>query len=142
LTALAITTDVAEVVVNAGDSRLYRMRHGRLVQLTDDHTVTAESIRVGELTEEDALTHPYRQILTRAIGVGPDVDVDYAGVSCESDDRLVLCTDGLFKALTLDEIMAGLASEAVPQCSADNLVGRAMEHEPEDNVTVIIIDVH
>lgn len=142
LTALAITSDVAEVVVNAGDSRLYHMRHGRLVQLTEDHTVTAESIRVGELSEEDAQSHPYRHVLTRAIGVGPDVDIDYAGVSCESGDRLLLCTDGLFKVLAPEEIKVGLVSEAVPQQSADNLVNSAVEQGAEDNVTVMVIDVH
>jgi protein phosphatase len=142
LTALAITTDVAKVVVNVGDSRLYRIRHGRLMQLTEDHTVTAESVRVGELSEEDAKSHPFRNVLTRAFGVGPDVDVDYAGVSCESGDRLLLCTDGLFRALTSEEIKAGLASEAGPQQSADNLVSSAVEQGAEDNVTVMVIDVH
>jgi PPM family protein phosphatase len=142
LTALAITTDVAEVVVNVGDSRLYRMRHGRLVRLTEDHTVTAESIRVGELSEDDAHSHPFRNVLTRAIGVGPDVEVDYAGVSCESGDRFLLCTDGLFRALSPEEIKAGLDPETSPQQSADNLVGDAVEHGAEDNVTVMVIDSH
>jgi protein phosphatase len=99
-------------------------------------------IRAGELSEEEALTHPYRHVLTRAIGVVPDVDIDYAGVTCEPGDRLVLCTDGLFKALSPDELNIVLASDAEPQKSADQLVTSAVECDAEDNVTVMIIDVH
>lgn len=141
LVALAITSDASAIVLHVGDSRLYRFRNGRLEQLTHDHTVIADLIRAGELSEEDAKTHPYRYVLTRAIGVIPDVDIDHAGVSCESGDRLLLCSDGLFKALSLDELKVVLASEVEPQRSADQLVTSAVEREAEDNVTAMIIDV-
>ena len=141
LVALAVTSDAAAVVVNIGDSRLYRFRNGRLEQLTHDHTVIADLIGAGELREEDAHTHPYRYVLTRAIGVVPDVVIDHAGVSCQPADRLLLCSDGLFKALSPDGLKAVLASEAASQYSADELVGLAVEREAEDNVTAVIIDV-
>jgi protein phosphatase len=140
--ALALTPDGEAVVLHVGDSRLYRFRAGRLEQLTHDHTVIADLIRAGELSEADALTHPYRHVLTRAIGVVPEVDIDYAGVTCEPGDRLLLCTDGLFNALSSDEINIALASDAEPQKSADQLVTSAVACDAEDNVTVVIIDVH
>lgn len=139
LAAVAITSDVAVVVLHVGDSRLYRFRHGRLDQLTVDHTVIADLIRAGELNEEDAQTHPHRHVLTRALGVGPAVDIDHAGVSCEPGDRLVLCTDGLFKALSPDDLKAVLASEAEPQQSADKLVASAVERGAEDKFTAMIL---
>jgi protein phosphatase len=142
LAALAMTSDAAGIVLHAGDSRLYRLRHGRLEQLTHDHTIIADLLRSGELSEEDAKTHPHRFVLTRAIGVFPNVDVDHAGVSCEPGDRLLLCSDGLFKTLDPDELKAALAWEVEPQRSADQLVTNAVEREAEDNVTAMIIDVH
>ena len=71
LVALAVTSDAAAIVLHVGDSRLYRFRNGRVEQLTHDHTVIADLIRAGELSEADAETHPYRYVLTRAIGVPP-----------------------------------------------------------------------
>ena len=141
LVALAMTSDVKAVVLHTGDSRLYRLRHGRLEQLTHDHTVTADLVRSGELSEEDSKSHPYRHVLTRALGVSPDVDMDYAGVSCEPGDRLILCTDGLFKVLSADELKGVLASEAEPQQAADALVLGAAERGAEDNVTAMVLDI-
>jgi serine/threonine protein phosphatase PrpC len=141
LVALAVTSDAAAIVLHVGDSRLYRFRKGHVEQLTHDHTVIADLIRAGELSEEDAQTHPYRYVLTRALGVLPDVDIDHAGVSCQPGDRLVLCSDGLFKALSTAELTALLASELEAQDSADELVARAVEREAEDNVTALLIDV-
>lgn len=139
--ALAITTDAAAVALHAGDSRLYRLRNGRLDQLTQDHTVIADLMRAGEISQAQAQIHPHRYVLTRAIGVGPDADVDYAGVSCKAGDRLLLCTDGLFKALSADDIKAVLASQVEPQESADQLVTSAVERGAEGNVTAMVINV-
>lgn len=141
LVALAMTSDAAAIVLHVGDSRLYRFRSGRLEPLTHDHTVIAELLRAGELSEEEARTHPHRHVLTRAIGVGPEVDLDHAGVSCEPGDRLVLCSDGLFKALSPDDLKRVLASEGEPQPVADQLVAQAVERAAEDNVTAMVIDL-
>jgi serine/threonine protein phosphatase PrpC len=141
LVTVAVTSDTDAVAVHAGDSRLYRLRGGRLDQLTQDHTVTAESVRAGEIDEARARVHPHRNVLTRAVGAGPDIDVDYAGVTCRSGDRLLLCTDGLFNALSADEMKAVLTAEAEPQECADHLVAGAVEHDAEDNATAMVIDV-
>jgi protein phosphatase len=140
LTALAITSDTDAVVVHVGDSRLYRLRDGRILQLTRDHTVSAEMVVAGELSEQDANTHPYQYVLTRAIGLGPDLDIDYAGVSLRPGDRFLLCTDGLFKALPPDAIKAALAAPK-PQAAADILISGAVQHGAEDDVTALVIDI-
>jgi PPM family protein phosphatase len=142
LTAVALASDGAAFVLHAGDSRLYRFRAGRLDQLTHDHTVVADMIRAGTLSEEEARIHPHRHVLTRALGVGPDLEMDHAEVPCQAGDRLVLCTDGLFKALSSDELNAVLSSKAEAQESADTLVAHAVDRAAEDNVTVLVIDVH
>ena len=141
LVTVAVTTDTDAVAVHAGDSRLYRLRGGRLDRLTLDHTVTAESVRAGEIDEAQARVHPHRNVLTRAVGAGPDIDLDYAGVTRRSGDRLLLCTDGLFDALSADELKDVLTAGLPPQECADQLVARAVEHDAEDNVTAVVIDV-
>lgn len=142
LAVVAMTSDTGAVVLHAGDSRLYLLRSGHLDQLTHDHTVVADMIRAGELSEEEARTHPHRHVLTRALGVCPDVEMDHAGVPCQPGDRLMLCTDGLFKALSPGELHAALASDGEPQQSADRLVTNAVERGAEDNVTALVIDAH
>lgn len=141
LVALAVTKDTDAVAVHAGDSRLYRLRGGRLDRLTQDHSVTGESLRAGEIDEAQARTHPHRSVLTRAIGVGPDVDIDYAGVTCRPGDRLLLCTDGLFTVLSAEDMKAVLTARPEPQECADDLVAGAVDRDAEDNVTAMVIDV-
>lgn len=141
IAALAITDDTGAVAVHVGDSRLYRSRDGRIEQLTRDHTVVADLIRTGRITEQDAQDHPHRNVLTQALGVGPDFDLDYAGVSCKTGDKLLLCTDGLVKALSTEEINDVLTTSADPGDSADRLVNDAVRREAQDNVTAVVIDV-
>ena len=122
LTAVAMTSDTASIILHAGDSRLYRFRAGRLDQLTQDHTVVADLIRADELSEEEAQIHPNHQVLTRALGVGPDLEMDLAAVPCRTGDRLQLSTDGPFKTLSPDELNVVLTSNAGQQESVDTLI--------------------
>ncbi len=117
------------------------MRSEALSQITGDHSIVADLLRSGQLSEQDAKTHPDRHVLTRALGVAPDVQVDIAAVPCETGDRLLLCTDGLFKALTVDELAVALASDSEPQRLADDLVSSAVRADAEDNVTVLVMDL-
>jgi len=128
-------------VVNVGDSRAYLLRDGELRQLTEDHSLTAELVRRGELTEAEATQHPHRNVLTRALGVGTTVDVDAAVHDIRPGDRFLLCTDGLFNELTADEISAVLASAPDADAAADALVGRALSHGGSDNITAVVADV-
>jgi len=141
LVALALTSDLGAVLVSVGDSRLYRLRSGRLVQLTKDHTVPADLVEAGELGPDEVETHPHRHVLTRALGVSDAVDVDHAGVSCEEGDRFLLCTDGLFRSLTSDELKSVLGSEEPPHAAAARLVSTAVGCAADDNVTALVIRV-
>lgn len=141
LAALGITNGGRALAVHVGDSRLYRYRAGRLERLTDDHSIIADLVRAGEISEQDALTHPHRNILTRALGVAPEVEVEASDVSCEPGDRLMLCTDGLVNALSSEQLESVLAPRTGAQHAARELVTVAVDHDAEDNVSAVVIDV-
>ncbi len=101
-------------LVNVGDSRAYLWREGALRQLTRDHSVTAELIERGELRNEEAAQHPFHGVLTRALGVASDVDIDLRTVAVEKGDRLVLCSDGLFNELSSEEIASAVEGNQRP----------------------------
>lgn len=128
-------------IANVGDSRAYLWRQGALQQLTRDHSLTAELVANGELRETEALHHPYHGILTRALGVGPEVEIDSMTVGVEAGDRLVLCTDGLCNELFDPEIEKVLARAEAPSDVAQTLVQRAVEHGGHDNVSVVVIEI-
>lgn len=139
--AAGAIADGQVAVVNVGDSRAYLFRDGELRQLTDDHSVTGELVRRGELTAAAAAEHPHRNVLTRALGVGSTVDVDAALHDLHSGDRLLLCTDGLFNELTADEITSVLGSTPDAAAAADALVDIALAHGGHDNVTAVVADL-
>ncbi|GAA4611894.1 protein phosphatase 2C domain-containing protein [Saccharopolyspora hordei] len=141
LVAVAETTDAGVVAAHVGDSRLYRLRDGNLDALTRDHTVIAELVRAGAVSEDVAEEHPHRNVLTRAVGVRPDLEVDTFELACRPGDRLLLCSDGLFKTLTTEEIEEVLASEPNPQDAADQLVAAAVEQQADDNVSAVVVNV-
>ncbi len=128
-------------VVNVGDSRTYLFHDDTLRTLTDDHSLVATMVRDGHLTEDEALAHPHRNILTRALGVDPTVDVDAWEVEPTPGDRLLLCSDGLVNEVTDAQIAAVLRRLADPAEAADELVRLANEHGGRDNVTVAVVDL-
>jgi protein phosphatase len=128
-------------VVHVGDSRAYLAHEGSVQRLTEDHTVTAELIRDGELSEADAADHPHRAILTRALGVGPAVQVDAVRRPVAPGDVLLLCSDGLFTHVSDDEIGSRLLSGSTPQDTADELLELALSRGGADNVSVVVAEV-
>ena len=144
VTAMALVSDDEGErlgVVNVGDSRTYIVDDEELVQLTDDHSLVGEMLRSGQLTKEEALDHPQRNILTRALGVDSEVEVDWYEIQVRQGDRFLLCTDGLFNEVTEDQIASVLRRLADPEEAAQELVRQAVEHGGRDNVTVVIVDV-
>jgi serine/threonine protein phosphatase PrpC len=139
--AAGVTDDSQLVVVHVGDSRAYLLRDGVLQQLTQDHSLTAELVRRGELTESEAAVHPQRNIITRALGMGPTVDVDAATHAIKAGDRVLLCTDGLFNELPDEELASMLGTAPDVHAAADTLVERAVENGGRDNITVVVADV-
>jgi protein phosphatase len=126
--------------VHVGDSRCYRFRRDRLQMLTADHSYVDEQVRRGEITEEEAAVSPLRNVITRAVGSQPDVDVDVAVHATEPGDLFLLCSDGLNRELLDDEIEGILrgCSRDLQEC-ARTLVQVANEHGGGDNITVVLL---
>ena len=128
-------------IVNVGDSRAYLFRQGSLRHLTRDHSLTAELIERGELQENEAGQHPFYGILTRALGVGSEVEIDRHTLTAEDGDRILVCSDGLFNELTDEEIEAALASDEGAPDIVDTLVDGAIGKGGRDNVSVVIAEI-
>ena len=144
------TTIVAAVVddetgvlslINVGDSRGYQLRDGVLRQVTHDHSLVEDLLRSGRLTEDEAKVHPQRNIVTRVLGIGEDVDVDLFQIDVQAGDRYVLCSDGLTNEVDDDGIASILESHPTSGSAADQLVRVAVDAGGRDNVTVAVIDV-
>lgn len=123
----------------AGDSRAYRLRQSKLEQITRDHSETEEMIERGEISEAEAETHPSANIITRAVGGSAQLFIDLIVEPLEDGDRYLICSDGLYKELSVDEIEAQLDSgSCVDACGI--LMDTALGRECADNVTVIVVD--
>lgn len=140
LTAAVLEGDRLRLA-HVGDSRAYLLREGRLERLTEDHTIVHQMVRQGRLTEEEAAWHPYRSVLTRALGTEPDVPVDEAVLEVRPGDRVILCTDGLTSMVEEARIGEVLRTTADPQEAADRLVQEAIAAGGLDNVTVVVLDL-
>lgn len=137
LTVVWVKGGVA-LVGHVGDSRAYLVRRGTAVRLTQDHSLVAELVRNGQLTERQARSHPHRHVLTRALGADPLPAVDVVEVALQAGDRLVLCTDGLIAALDEEEIARAVASATCAAQAADALVREATRRQAPDNVTAVV----
>jgi serine/threonine protein phosphatase PrpC len=131
----------ALVLANVGDSRTYLLRHDRLRRVTVDHSYVQELVSTGHISEDEARTHPRRNIITRALGIEPDVKVDWWTLPLIRGDRFLLCSDGLVDEVDDDVIKHTLTTLSDPQAAADRLVDQANEAGGRDNITVIILDV-
>ena len=131
----------ALVLANVGDSRTYLFRHGRLRRVTVDHSYVQELVATGHITEAEARDHPRRNIITRALGIEPEVRVDWWTLPLISGDRFLLCSDGLVDEVDEVDIAATLTLESDPQVAADRLVDKANEAGGRDNITVVVVDV-
>lgn len=126
-------------LAHVGDSRAYLVRDGRLRLLTEDHTLVHRMVLEGELTEAEAEVHPHRSILTRALGVDPDVEVDEITLEVRAGDRLLLCSDGLTGMLPEPRVEEILGAEVEPQRAVDRLIREANDAGGVDNITAIVI---
>jgi PPM family protein phosphatase len=127
-------------LANVGDSRAYLLRSGELSQVTVDHTLVQELIDEGRLRPDEAERHPQRSIITRALGVDPDVEVDLFTYKLLSGDRLLLCSDGLSGVVDEQRIRNVLLRVPEPQHAAEKLVDMANEGGGPDNITVVVLD--
>lgn len=122
----------------AGDSRIYRYRDNQLEQVTEDHSLVQELVSLGELRREDMERHPSSHIITRAVGVHAQLQLEMHYALVEPGDRYLICSDGLYKDLTAEEIASGMAAVSI-QSAVKGLVKHALERGGSDNTTAIVV---
>ncbi|TVR29555.1 MAG: Stp1/IreP family PP2C-type Ser/Thr phosphatase [Nitriliruptor sp.] len=126
-------------VAHVGDSRAYLFRDGTFSQLTDDHTFVQHLIDEGQITREEAAKHPQRSMITRAIGVSEEIDVDAMTLELQPDDVVLLCSDGLTGPVSDQAIAEVLGSDDDLDTSLDRLIEMANEAGGPDNITAVIL---
>ena len=129
------------VIAQVGDSRAYLLHHGKLQQLTRDHSLMADMIEAGQLTEAEARVHPNRSVITRAIGSDPHMQPDIYELNVETGDRILLCSDGICTMIEDPQIEHVMGHSRTAQECADNLVAAALEAGGFDNATAVVVDV-
>ena len=134
--ALAIQDDTA-YLAHVGDSRIYLVRRGTIIQLTLDHTLVEEMVLMGKLTVREARVHPKRNIITRALGTEQKVEVDVMQVALRQGDVFFLCSDGLSNNVEEREILGAVQSADDWQEKLRRLVGNALENGGQDNITAM-----
>jgi len=123
---------------HVGDSRAYRVTENSLERLTRDHSMVEEMMEEGRLSPEEARLHPQRNILTRALGTFPEIEVDIKRVNLEPGDGLLFCTDGLTSLVEDEEILRIIKEEQDPEGAAARLVENANARGGYDNITLIL----
>ncbi len=142
--ALGLTVDdegvTSPTLCHVGDSRAYQLRDGALRQLTDDHSVAEEWVRMGRLTPEEAAVHPRRHQLTRGVGVEDSIAVDVMSVHALAGDRLLLCSDGLSNELDNDTLARLSSAPYTLEEAVLQLVDAAKEAGGHDNITAVLVE--
>jgi protein phosphatase len=140
--AMTLHDDNTITVANVGDSRAYWLRGDLMGQVTEDHSFVEDLVRQGRLTPQEAAIHPQRNILTRAIGIGAEVEVDSFPIpEPEIGDRFLLCSDGLFNELPESEILEILLDSEHPADAATSLIEATLRTPCRDNVTVAVVEL-
>ena len=142
--AIGLTRDVDGVIsptlFHVGDSRAYQLRDGALRQLSEDHSVAEEWVRMGRLTPEEAAVHPRRHQLTRGIGVEETVAIDVLSLHAEPGDRILLCSDGLSNELDNDTLARLSSAPFTLDEAVTQLVESARQSGGRDNITALLIE--
>ncbi len=140
-TAVVPLDDANVLIGHVGDSRAYMVREGRLRQLTIDHSLVADLVREGRITAEQAEIHPQRSIITRALGIEPDIDVDVYTVAVHDNDRIIICSDGLTDMVSERDLESIASATTDPETVSRTLVDAANDAGGNDNITVVVLDV-
>lgn len=141
------TTIVAATVIgerlyaaNVGDSRLYVINEESITQITRDHSLVEEMVRLGEMNKEDAKDHPDKNIITRAIGVMPEVAPDFFEISLKDQDMILMCSDGLTNMINDIDIKKIVLGQRDIVEKAEKLVETANQNGGRDNITVVLVE--
>jgi protein phosphatase len=126
-------------IAHVGDSRAYRLRDGQLLRLTEDHSLVDELLRQGRLTPEEAVEHPQRSVITRALGPEGMVEVDTRSYPALADDVYLLCSDGLTTMIAEDRLLEVLLAHDSLRDAGEALIAAANEAGGRDNITVVLV---
>ena len=135
----AVNTPTDAVVVNVGDSRCYWLAEGQLQQVTRDHSLVQEMVDQGMIGQEEARSHPRKNVITRAIGLERRVRSDIFRIDLREGDALLLCSDGLSNLVTDRELTAVLRHEPDERSAVERLLSLALERGAPDNVTILLL---
>ena len=140
-TTMVVLTIIGEkaYVANVGDSRLYLMEDS-LTQITVDHSLVQEMIKIGELTKESARLHPDKNIITRAVGAGRDINADFFEFTLTKNSILLMCSDGLSNMVEDEQLAVLLKSAKTPEKIGKKLIETANRNGGKDNIAVIVIN--
>ena len=127
-------------VANVGDSRLYLIDENKISQITKDHSLVEEMVRMGEISRDDARNHPDKNIITRALGAGRDVDVDFFDVRLTPGDILLLCSDGLSNMVPDEDIRQVILTSETLEEAGRRLVSMANDNGGRDNIAVVLVE--
>ncbi|MDT2752472.1 MULTISPECIES: Stp1/IreP family PP2C-type Ser/Thr phosphatase [Enterococcus] len=136
----AALSETRFTIANVGDSRAYLVREDQLKQLTEDHSLVNELVKSGEISQEMAVNHPRKNILTRSVGMPGTVEVDVATYSWQLGDRLLLCSDGLTNMLSEEMIGSIINGAGSLTDKVKELIDRANEAGGADNITALLIE--
>jgi PPM family protein phosphatase len=142
---ILLVTPSMIIAANVGDSRIYLMRDGELEMLSKDHSIVAEQVELGMMTEDEAAVSPMKHILTRNLGSSENVEPDIFELEPSNNDHFVLCSDGLTDLLSNEEIREVIESERDPENICRNFIGKVLNRGAHDNTTVISVllnDIH
>ena len=139
-TTVVVTTIIDEYAytANVGDSRLY-LYDGGLKQITRDHSLVMEMVRLGEISKEEAKTHPDRHIITRAVGASDELNVDFFDYQMPPDSMILMCSDGLCTMVEDEEIQKVMAGSSDLEDKAKELIEEANMNGGKDNIAVVIV---
>lgn len=140
MTVLWFDDESNAVLGHVGDSRAYLLRDKKLTQLTRDHSLVNDLIRQGALTPDEARVHPYRNMITRAVGSEPRLDVDVSTFRAQAGDRFLICSDGLTEYLEDADISAELDLHPIEQ-AAENMLAEVLRRAGHDNISIVIAEV-
>ena len=127
-------------VANVGDSRLYLVDENKISQITKDHSLVEEMVRMGEISRDDARNHPDKNIITRALGAGRDVDVDFFDIRLTPGDILLLCSDGLSNMVPDEDIRQVIRTSETLEETGRRLVSMANDNGGRDNIAVVLVE--
>ena len=126
------------IVGQVGDSRAYLLRDGELKQVTEDHSMVADMVRKGVLTEEQAACHPMRNYITRAVRTEGNVDMDISVHERKQGDRWLICSDGLYGMITRNDLLRLMSAGTIEE-AADGLLQAALEGGGKDNISLVLL---